>query len=66
MDVKINLTEEQKKLLNHNAKTVRVNGNTYYYLPFWFKDNKDGTFNMYHLEEKLPTELVSVINGERG
>lgn len=49
-----------KTMLEEHASSLQTNGITYYFLPFWFKDNDTDDFEMLHLDH-LPEELKKAI-----
>ena len=60
--MKIKIPEEQLLFIKLYATNVRTNsGNTYAYVPHWFKINDDSTIEIIRFEN-LPTELVEFIN----
>ncbi len=60
--VKVILTQEQKQLLE-TGHIVDTNRETYYNLPFWFKKDALGNFEIVEFRE-LPSEVKNVaING---
>ena len=72
---KIKLTKEQFELLQTGTAVVLPNGDSYYYLPFWFKKcvgdlpehpafDYNTIFETYTFDN-LPKELKDVIDAER-
>lgn len=55
----IELTQDQKDLI-YMGSHIRFHeeGESYYYLPYWFKENIDGNFEMFTFEH-LPEGLVN-------
>jgi len=63
--MRVKLTKSQRDLLNIGHKLHTSDGYAYYYIPFWFKStDKSNIFEQYHLE-KLPTELLYLIDTKR-
>lgn len=60
--VKKNLTKEQKELLDMGTKIILSNGDTYRYLPFWFKETEGDVFQEIINFEKLPKDLIDELN----
>ena len=61
---KIKLTGKQAELI-HTGSRAMVNGNSYYFLPFWFKEiDKKNVFELHYLDH-LPDELKEVIKKSR-
>ena len=61
----IKLTKSQMNLLNIGSKLHTSDGYDYYYIPFYFKStDKPNVFEQYSLE-KLPTELLYLIDTKR-
>ena len=61
---KIKLSQKESNLLN-NGTVISVGGNTYRYLPFWYKDtDEEGVYEEYSFEE-LPYDLIAYINDQR-
>jgi hypothetical protein len=57
----IKLTNKQAELI-HTGSHAMVNGNSYYFLPFWFKQTgKENVFELHYLDH-LPDELKEVIS----
>ena len=61
----------QMKLTNKQAELIKTgshamtNGNSYYFLPFWFKEtNKKNVFELCYLDH-LPDELKHIIRWSR-
>jgi len=62
--VQIKLTNKQVELI-HTGSHAMVNGNSYYFLPFWFKQTgKNNVFELHYLDH-LPDELKEVISKSR-
>ena len=60
----IKLTNKQAELI-HTGSHAIVNGNAYYFLPFWFKQtDKENVFELHYLDH-LPDELKEVISKSR-
>lgn len=61
--MKIKLTQDHIDLLKMGNVTCFANGNTYYYLPFWFKIDSNGEVETYI--EALPEELTEKLKRNR-
>ena len=62
--VQIKLTNKQVELIQTGSHAM-VNGNSYYFLPFWFKQtDKKNVFELHYLDH-LPDELKKVIKKSR-
>lgn len=64
--MRVKFPKEQTDLFNQIGTIVNTaNGNTYRYLPFWFKETDQE--NVYELLtfEKLPDELIETIKDMR-
>ena len=58
MEQKTKLSISQYRLLAKLGKMIYTKeGNKYLYLPFWFKENQDGTFTIIS-SDKLPDDLL--------
>ena len=59
---KIKFSKEQAKLITNMSVTVSdgTGDGPWHYLPYWFKDNQDGTFDVVQ-PEKLPESIRKVI-----
>jgi hypothetical protein len=57
--MKILLTKEQEAFLM-SGNMMQLGDNEYYFIPFWFKKNPDGTWEEHNIE-KLPKELEKAI-----
>ena len=60
----IALTEEQLRLYEEQAHIVKCNGETFYFLPFWIKQNVEGEFEILYLD-KLPADLKTILKESR-
>lgn len=60
LEMKLKFTAEEANFLKYQSSNIVTNGNSYHYLPFWYKENKDGTFTPYSTEN-LPNELQTAI-----
>ena len=47
------------------AQRVIVNDHTYFFLPFWFKEQADGSLEAVALDGNLPDELKDAIEKMR-
>lgn len=60
LDSKLGSAEE---LLNKFGSKVLDDDGDLYYLPFWFKKQKNGLFSIYHLND-LPKHIQNIIRKE--
>jgi hypothetical protein len=62
---KINLSEDTISLLNQGSVLKEAGGETYYFLPFWFK--RIGNTNEFEMNAlgKLPKKLQDLITSKR-
>ena len=57
---KVTFTKEQISFLKQNATQVSCNGQSWYYIPFWFNEISDESFHLC-LPEKLPDDVTQKI-----
>ena len=57
--------QELAPFLKEQASIVQINVHTtYFFIPYWFKDNNDGTFEAFSFDH-LPQELVDAVQSDR-
>lgn len=59
----IKLTKEQIELLN-TGNIINTVNKKYYYLPFWFEEDKDNNFKILNFDS-LPNELIEIIKEKK-
>jgi len=64
--VKINLTEEQAKLItaHTSGKITTPSGQEFYYVPYWFTKNEDGSWERLSIDS-LPDDAKKQLEGLR-
>ena len=64
--MKVKFSKEQVDLFNNIGTIVNTaEGNTYGYLPFWFKETDEkGVYELFTFEQ-LPNELIETIKSMR-
>lgn len=61
--IKVVLTKDTIKLFE-SGTVINTKHGKYLFFPFWLKDNKNGTYTMYHLDD-LPKHLQLEIRNIR-
>jgi len=62
--MKVILRPAAKQLIQLGTKVITPS-NEYYYLPYWYRDNKDGTFEQLSFDQ-LPKDLKETIKELHG
>lgn len=61
--MKIQLTSGKESLLKMGT-TLKIGQNTYYHLPYWFKKDESGEFELIGIDN-IPDELKTEILNKR-
>jgi hypothetical protein len=63
--IKVKFSKEQIDLLNTGTIVTTASGETYRYLPYWFREtNEEGVYELFTFE-KLTDELIETIKDIR-
>lgn len=63
--MKVQVKKEVAEFFESTASMVKINSNTYYYMPFWFKTTEDKEiFDELNWDE-LPKDLINFITSLR-
>lgn len=63
-EFRLSFTKEQSELIKSFHEVSMGGEELWFYIPYWFRENKDGTFTVFSFE-KLPQDLRDFMKLQR-